>query len=201
MFGVASASIYTPSAGAGRWRSAWGLPCAFAAMVPAWLLTTDKYTAVSLLQISASQQTIVFPTEDRSASSFEVYKGTQQQLLTSDVVLISALRKPEVARLAVIQKEDDPVRWLARNLRVEYPGNAEIMRVSLTGNNPDEVAGLVCAVVEAYMNGAGDAELREKRVHLKELEKLYTEKSDLLRTHRTQIKQLTEDLGTGDPGA
>ena len=30
-----------------------GLACALAAMVPAWFLTTDKYTAVSLLQISA----------------------------------------------------------------------------------------------------------------------------------------------------
>ena len=178
-----------------------GLACALAAMVPAWLLTTDKYTAVSLLQISASEHSIVFQPNDHAADSFEVYKGTQQQLITSDVVLISALRKPEFARLPVIQKEDDPIRWLAKNLRVDYPGNAEIMRVSLTGNNPDEAAELVRAVVEAYMNGAGDAERRDKREHLKELEKLYAEKSDLLRTRRTQIKQLTDELGTGDPGA
>ena len=116
------------------------------------------------------------------------------------MVLISALRKPAVACLAVVQKEDDPVRWLAKNLRVEYPGNAEIMRVSLTGNSPDEVAVLVRAVVEAYMNGAGDAERREKREHLNELEKLYTEKSDLLRTKRTEIKNLADQLGTADPG-
>ncbi len=177
-----------------------GLACGLVASVSAWLLTTDKYTAVSLLQISAVQQAIVFQTDDRSQNSFEIFKGTQQQLLTSDVVLISALRKSEAARSPVIQKEADPVRWLANNLRVEYPGNAEIMRVTLTGTNPDEVALLVRAVVEAYMNGAGDADRREKRDRLAELDKLYNEKSNLLRSKRMEMKQLEETLKTSDPG-
>ena len=111
------------------------------------------------MQIAANKESLVFPTADRAANStFEIYKGTQQQLLTSDVVLIAALRKPEAASLAVVQKEDDPVRWLAKNLRVDYPGNAEIMRVSLAGDQPEEAAVLVGAVVDAYMNEVVDAE-------------------------------------------
>ena len=108
------------------------------------------------LQVSANQTNIVFNHNGDSTSSFEVFKGTQQQMLTSDVVLVAALRKPEAASLAAVKKEDDPVRWLARNLRVEFPGNAEIMRVSLTGEKPDEAAVLVGAVVDAYMNEVVD---------------------------------------------
>ncbi len=193
------------SAGGRAWPRRWRLAfdCAVVGGLSAILALwhwNKAYTAVSLLQISAAQQAIVFQTEDRSQNSFEIYKGTQQQLLTSDVVLTSALRKPEAARSPVIQKEADPVRWLANNLRVEYPGNAEVMRVSLTGTNSDEAALLVRAVVEAYMNGAGDADRREKRDHLAELDKLYNEKSNLLRSKRMEMKQLEETLKTGDPG-
>ena len=113
-----------------------GLLCGPAAMVLVWFPTTERYTAVALLQLSANEHQLVFQMANRASNnSFEIYKGTQQQLLTSDVVLIAALRKPEVASLAMVQKEDDPVRWLARNLRVDYPGNAEIMRVSLPASS------------------------------------------------------------------
>ena len=180
-----------------------GLFCGAAAMIPAWFLTSDRYTAVALLQISASQQQLVsFQSANQASSStFEIYKGTQQQMLTSDVVLIAALRKPEAAGLALVQKQDDPVRWLAKNLHVDYPGNAEIMRVSLTGTQPDEVAVLVGAVVDAYMNEVVDAERHRQRDRLNELDRLYTEKETEMRSRRTELKQLAEQLGTGDTGA
>ena len=58
----------------------------------------------------------------------------------------------------MVQKEDDPVRWLAANIRVDFRGNSEIMRVSLTSEKPEEAAILVKAVVEAYMNEVVDAD-------------------------------------------
>jgi len=176
-----------------------GLACAIAAAIPAWFLTTDKYTAVSLLRISSNEQQLVFQTP--SASPFEIYKGTQQQLLTSDVVLTTALRKPEAASLAVIKKEDDPVRWLAKNLRVDFPGNAEIMRVSLSGDRADEVAVLVRAVVDAYMNEAVDAERHRQKNRLDDLERLYAEKESEMRSRRNELKALENQLGASDTGA
>ena len=118
-----------------------GLFCGGAAAIAAWLLTSDRHTAVAVLRISPIEKQLVFKTADRvTGMDFEIYKGTQQQLLTSDVVLIAALRKPEAASQAVFQKEDDPVRWLARNLHVDLPLNSEIMRVSLTTSQPEEAA-------------------------------------------------------------
>ena len=112
---------------------------------------------------------------------FEIYKGTQAQMLTSDVVLVAALRKPEVAKLSIVQDEDDPVRWLAKNVKVELPLNTEIMKVSLSDTRKNEVAVLVRAVVDAYMNEVVDAELHAQRDRLTDLDRLYTEKETEMR--------------------
>ena len=187
-----------------RWMMAFvlGLVFAVAAALPAWYFITDKYTSVALLQISANEQQLVFQTVNRAlASNFEIFKSTQQELITSDVVLVAALRKDEAAKIPVIQNEDDPVRWLAKNIRIDYPGNAEVMRVSLTCAKPEDAATLVGAVVDAYMSEAVDAERRRQRDRLNDLDHIFTEKETELRSLRTELKQLAEQLGTGDSGA
>jgi len=179
-----------------------GLLCGVAAIIPAWILTAERHTAVAMLRISANEKPLVFPTAERTtAYDFEIYKGTQQQLLTSDVVLAAALRRPEVASLAFVEREDNPARWLARNLRVELPLSSEIMRVSLTTSRPDEAAILVEAVVDAYMAEVVNAERRRQLDRLNDLDRLYTEKEAEMRKRRTELKQLAEKLGTGDTGA
>jgi capsular exopolysaccharide synthesis family protein len=179
-----------------------GLACAAALMVPAWFLAKDHYTAVALLQISANEQQLV-PQNDRGAAAgtFEIYKGTQQQFITSDNVLIAALRPPEIANLDIVQQQDDPVRWLAKNLKVDLPLNTEIMKVSLTGTQPEQVKSVVQAVVDAYMKVAVGDERDRQRARLSELDKLYKEKEEESRSKRTELKTLADQLGTGDSGA
>ena len=100
-----------------------------------------------------------------------------------------------------MQKQDDPVKWLARNLHVELPPNSEIMKISLTTSQPDEAALLVGTAVDAYMNEVVDAERHRKQERLNDLDRLYTEKEAEMRNRRTEFKQLAEQLGTGDTGA
>jgi capsular exopolysaccharide synthesis family protein len=179
-----------------------GLICAAVAAIPTWLLTTERYTAIAVLRIATSEKQLVFqPTDRGSANDFDIYKGTQQQLLTNDIVLTAALRKEEVAHQPTMLKEEDPVRWLSRNLRVDLPPNSEIMRVSLTTPDPDEAALLVGAIVDAYMNEVVDAERRRQQDRVSDLDRLYVEKETEMRTRRTEFKQLAEQLGTGDTGA
>jgi polysaccharide biosynthesis transport protein len=187
-----------------RWRLAfdWGLVGGLAAIMALGWLKSGSITATSLLQISAREQQLVpDPGRSEAASTFEIYKGTQQQWITSDVVFTSALRKPDVAAAPVLQKEDDPIRWLARNVRVELPLNTEIMRVSLTCPSGDDAVKLVDAIVDAYMNEAVDRERNAKRARLAELDKLYTEKEAELRARRTELRKLAELLGSGDTAA
>ena len=166
----------TPSAATGRRPLPGGCSCGTAAAVPAWILATDRYTATALLELSANERQLVFQTADRPmSSSFDMYKATQQQLLVSDIVLVAALRNPEAANLAVVPSRT--TRSLAgRTLRVDFPGNAEIMRVSLTGPRPKETAVLVRAVVNAYMNEVVNAERQRQTKRLDELNRLFAEK-------------------------
>ena len=128
-------------------------------------------------------------------------RATQQQLVPSRFVLLAALRKPEVAKLPVIQYEEkngDPVEWLMGRISVGFPGRAEIMEVSLTREDPKEAAALVQAVVDAYMKEVVNAEQDLKRNRLSELDRAYVEKETEVRSKREDLKKLAEQLGTSD---
>jgi capsular exopolysaccharide synthesis family protein len=139
---------------------------------------------------------LVFDTGEHQAG-FETYKGTQIQLLTSDGVLNAALRK--VHDLEILKREEDPVRWLARSLRVETA--SEIIRVSLTTKDKNDAAILVQAVIEAYKTGVVDVERIRRTKHLNDLDNVLTEKETEVRRKRTELKNLAEQLGSGDPAA
>jgi polysaccharide biosynthesis transport protein len=176
-----------------------GIVCAGAAMASAWFLSADRYTAVALLQIAAGEKQVMFQTHSVE-NTFDIYRSTQQQLLTSDNVLTAALRNENAAKASVLQKEDDPVRWLARNVHVDFPGNAEIMRVSLTGPQPEDVAILVGAVVDAYMKEVANKYRDEKRDRLNELDRLYKNKSEERHNKENRLKELADQLKTNQLG-
>ncbi len=78
----------------------------------------------------------------------------------------------------------NPVDWLQRNLSVSFPGHAEVMQVSLSGDDPKEVTILVNAVVDTYLNEIVSAERAEKRSRLSDLEKACAEKETQIRATR-----------------
>ncbi|HIQ20059.1 MAG TPA: hypothetical protein EYH34_02310, partial [Planctomycetes bacterium] len=183
-----------------RWVSALslGVTCAALAGAAVWFGLRPTYTATALLRVAAHQEKLVFPTVDHAAqSSFDVYKNTQQQLLRSRFTLTAALRDPAVARLPLVQNELDPVGWLMRELEINFPGEAEIMQVSLTLSDPAQAATLVNAVVQAFMREVVNVE-RDRRVErLNELDQLCAEKETEVRSKRAALRQLAEQLGAG----
>lgn len=183
-----------------RWLAAilLGLAVAGAAAPAVWFTYRPQYTATAAFHVASSLAPILPGGGDRMATAFEVYKGTQQQYVKSRFVLVAALRKPEAASATVLQDELDPVDWLQQNLKVSFPGNAEIMTISLTTADPRESAALVNAVVEAYRAEVVDVELNQRRQRLNDLERIYTEKENELRAKRSDLKRLAEQLGAGE---
>jgi len=179
-----------------------GLVCGGLAGAAVLLTGQETYTAKAMVRIASREQQLVFGTSaDAGGASFDVYKNTQIQLLKSRFCLIAALRDPEVAKLPLVQAQLDPVRWLAGEISVSFPGSGEIMLVGLTGEDPKSVAALVNAVVAAYMTEVVDVERAQRRERLSELDRIYTEKETEVRSKRTDLKQLAEQLGTGDSQA
>lgn len=167
-----------------------------------WSSKVPQYTAVSLLRIAVQEQSLVFQTSDQfRRSDFEVYKRTQQQLLKSRFLLSTALQRPEAAGLKMIQDKPDPVAWLSENLTVDFPGEAEIMRVSLKGDRPRDVALVIDAIVLTYMNEVVDVERNRRKQRLHNLDRVFVEKEEEIRKKREKLESLAEQLGTGDTNA
>lgn len=178
-----------------------GIVVAAAAAAAVWFLYIPQYTATAMIRVAASSQSVLFPTNDRGGTSFDIYKATQLEYLRSRFVLVAALRQPEVAKLPSIQEQLDPVQWVAQNLSVRFPGNSEFMNVSFSSKRPAETAVLVNAIVDAYMREVVDTEQRERRERLSELDQLYAEKEAELRKLENDLKTLSQQLETGDSQA
>ena len=179
---------------------------AAACMIPAAGFSADgpgaKYTATGMLRISRQAPFIIFPPAHQdSEQEFATFKRTQEQLLKSRFVMLAALRKPDVAKLLdvqTVQHVGDAVRWLQSLVKVEFPGDAEIMTVSVTTGDPRESATLARAVVDAYFAEIVNAERDQKRQRLDELDRACVEKETELRSKREDLKKLAEVLGVSD---
>jgi len=183
-----------------------GLLCAAIAGPAVWFGVGPKYVASSYLRVAMQEKSIAFENGPQGINkeAFEIYKATQQQLVLSRFVLMAALRKTEVAKLACIQEEQeegDPAVWLTKRMSVTYPGKAEFMEVSMDRDDANECTTLVRAVVDAYMTEVVNAERDQKRQRLSELDRAYIEKETEIRSKREDLKKLAEQLGTSDTEA
>jgi capsular exopolysaccharide synthesis family protein len=180
-----------------------GLFCAGVAAIVTWYaLPTSKYTARSMLQVSATPPTVVFRdaadinTHADARGEFATYKQTQEVMIKSRFVLNAALRYPSIAGLPSIRKQVDPVDWLANKLTILYTG--EIMQISLSGNDPQELAKLVNAVTDAYLLEVVQADSRQRAQHHGHLQEIHRDYLETLTAKRNNLKKLAEVAGSSD---
>lgn len=160
----------------------------------------EEYEASAFLRVAMTAPEMI-PRKPRefTPSEFRIYKDTQKQLLRSPFVMLAALRKRECAKLAAVRERDNPEKWLIDQVRVTFPDNGEVMQVSLAGDDPEEAATLLNAVVGAYLIEVVNAERDQKRQRLSELDRIYSEKEVTLRSKRSDVIQLAEQLGVSAP--
>jgi capsular exopolysaccharide synthesis family protein len=169
-----------------------------------YILVGNRYVASSYLRVAMQERPIVAnmdPMGQMNRDSYEIYKATQQQLISSQFVLMAALRKPEVTRLDSVkeaQREGDAVVWLQDHLSVSYPNKAEIMAVGVKRPDAKEAMILCRAIVDSFLGEVVNAERDQKRQRLSELDRVYVEKETEIRGKREDLKKLAETLGTTD---
>jgi capsular exopolysaccharide synthesis family protein len=120
------------------------------AAIALWVAFPESSSATALFEVRNEKQSIVHEAMPTSAVDFEILKKTQLALLRSKFVLSSALVNPGIASLSILAKETDKEGWLQEHLDVEFPQNGEILSISLTGKQPEDLAALVDAVAGAY---------------------------------------------------
>ncbi len=187
-----------------RWLAALFIGPVFGciAAVGVWYTVPRQYTATSVLRISMDQANVLdLGKNGEGASSFDVYKRTQRQLLRSPAVLRAALQRKNLAKLPLVTQQLDPLTWLQNLVIVTFPDEAEIMNVSVRCEDRQAAELLVDTVVQVYLDDVVYAEQSEKRRRVSSLQKAETETEMSLRRKRSDLRQLADTLGTGDSEA
>ena len=185
-----------------RWRTAVliAIPVAIAAAVMVNFSTPAPFTAFALLRVAAVEQRLVFKTAEE-VSDFGTYRKTQMALIKSRFVMNAALRKPNIASLSMVRDEDFPVAWLEQSIQVDAYDGPEILRISLTGDRPTELAEIVNAVKDAYLEEVVNAERKLRITRLNDLERIFEQTEDKVRRKEERVNSLAQELGTGDAKA
>jgi len=146
------------------------------------------YRAYALIRISAAPQRVAFPTTIEDKGDFGIYRQTQAELMRSRFVLRAALNYYDKAREDLLKKDpqagttvpslkdDDPARekekreqvvfWLESELKADFLGSSEILSLSLTGDNPEQIRLLVNGIKDAYLKEVVEAEQADKQREL-----------------------------------
>ncbi|MEX2113455.1 MAG: polysaccharide biosynthesis tyrosine autokinase [Pirellulales bacterium] len=137
-----------------RWPLAVGIGSAvgLTAALLVWFLVPVKYEAFALLRVAEKPGGVLDKSRD-ARDVFDLFKRTQAQYVVSGPVVRKTIREPSIARLATIKDhDDDPESWLSDQIMVDYPNDAELMRVAIKTEYKDESIKLVDMIVKMYLD-------------------------------------------------
>ena len=116
-----------------------------------WTSFEPKYEASAWLQIKETAPYIAFPgQQERGYSGRSVQ--TQIELMRTPLVLGAVVSRPEIARMPELSRQEDKMRWIAKNLAVKQVGQSELYTVSIPMSDPEDSRQIVNALVSAYFN-------------------------------------------------
>jgi uncharacterized protein involved in exopolysaccharide biosynthesis len=165
-----------------------------------WKSHFAKYRAHARLQIMQEVPRLLFRTVDNdNANEYKRYQRTQQLLVTSKLVLVSALLDGTISRYRMLREQTDPVAWLREALEVEIIGDSEVMEIALRGDSPDEVAGLVNAVKKAYIDEIVAVETKRRADRHEQLRKIKETYQERLTERRKALRKLSQTGESDDP--
>jgi capsular exopolysaccharide synthesis family protein len=179
-----------------------GLVLGGAAGAAVWYFVPAKFTAYALLQVSDAEPQLI---PDKSgpliAPDERYFENTQVALIKSRPIVLAALRRPGIGELGIVRDQPDPALWLEEELKVGFLEKTNILRVALDGTNAGELATMVNAVKDAYLEQAVNAQRNKKLAMLDDLEKVYLASEEKMRSQRAALHQLAETLKSGDSQA
>jgi hypothetical protein len=97
-------------------------------------------------------------------------------LIRSSQVLGRALQQKEISHLPlVVSHEDDPASWLDERLLIEYPDDAEVMRVAIEGSEGDsqQLKKIVDIIVNCYLSEVVQHDRDLRNDHYRKLTRTY----------------------------
>ncbi len=146
---------------------------ALLAAATTWYFSPPRYEAFALLKVSSTQPAVLAAGRV-DPQEFPIFKRTQAQLLLSGVVLNGVLRNPEIKQLPTVRRHrNNEVAWLKSQLTIDYPNDAEILRIAIDGNREEDLVKIVNKVTDVYLKEIVEREKQTRRDDETKLEKAY----------------------------
>jgi succinoglycan biosynthesis transport protein ExoP len=134
------------------WRYRWTILLITVLMlVVAFIYLQRAYTSTSRIYVEQTGPRAFERDASGVVTRWTTYLYTQAELLRGTETLAAALRSPSLAGLQTLAEAGNPIGALRRNLEVVVGKKDEIINVSFTCPFPEEAAGIVNAVVDAYI--------------------------------------------------
>lgn len=193
-----------PSVPVGRWLATHWLAIVFCGTLlggvfasAAWALLPAKAESYALLQV-ASSPTYVANHNDpmRMRTDFATYLKTTAMLIKSYNVLNRALNDDTfgVAKLAIVTNAREPHVFLEEQVQVTFQEGNEVIRISMTADNPEDAQKIVNAIQSAYVKEVEEKETRNK---ISLLEKVRNAKMELAGTIKRKGGTVDPPVDTG----
>ena len=162
-----------------------------------------QQTAFAIVQVAATPQKLAFATPDYfdAHTEFLAYQKTQAARIKSRYVLKAALKSEDIKQLELVKGEADPVAWLEDEIKVDFKEGSELINISMSGTQPEQLVMLVDAVTQAYLQEVVNLERKKRQEQLDELEDVYRNAKKKLREKRDTLLRLADRLGTSDSQA
>lgn len=175
------------------------IPAALLAFAIVWEMVPAKYESSAILKIQQYEQIIVFENAKQRSTEFLTYRDTQKGFIKSRGVLTAALRDPKVAECRTMRTVGHPVEWLMKELKVDEQISPEFLKISLQGEYPEDLALVVNAVKESYLNEVVYNERNKRIENLRKAEESHRDVDQRVRAAQTNIERLATHLGSVDP--
>ena len=174
----------------------WGGIAASIAGTAAWkFLPKPRFTAKNKLEVKLSKPVLLLETVQEKPDH-KSFQSSQLALINSALVLESALKRPGIAELPSVKAQADPLEWLESEIITEFPAGSELMEVSLAGVRADDLAPLVNAVTDSYLDEIVNKDERERLTTVGHLTELHTKGENDLAARRSDLRKLAESVGS-----
>jgi uncharacterized protein involved in exopolysaccharide biosynthesis len=175
-----------------RWKLALALAVAAASVacfggVEAAKFLPGNCTVRTLVQVAAARPTILYDPQD-GRTDFAYYQRSQVAMIKSRFVLKAALETNGIPDLPSVRAQGSPLTWLESKVQADYSIAPEILRITLTGDQPDDLMVLLNAVSDAYLREYVNRDEHERQAQLDKLQGLCTQYEETVGTKRAGMR-------------
>lgn len=175
-----------------------GIPAALLATALVWEFIPASFQSVAILKIEQNDPKLINDNGGRRETDFQFYRESQKNYMLSRQVITAALRNPQVAECPTLKPITHPVDWLMGKLKTDDTISPEFLKVVLEGQHPRDLALILNAVKDAYLEQAVFMSKNAKIDELRRLEERFDEINKRVVAAQDRIDKLAENLGTGD---